>query len=350
MDRCPHVQWLGLEGLVPNWALLDSDRLNMVINQLRDPLQQFPSLLLFLGTKSKTTALRGLYVGNNPTRRPPHGIANLHVDSNTTESEQPIIFADCTVKEECSSLNDGYHGCHDQSRFAIYREQDDPVLKLSSMVTYVHLNLLFPFTHVVCIFADDFGGNVSCSQYIDNWIQLGTEQDARGRPQLVIVTSQLTGIDAFVQIECSSKFSLLFDSLAILTSDVSACPSDPASQFLQTRLRCITDDVREDRRARHLLFSALHVAEAFSAAVPQFARNPRRAVDMLRCFAQPLISWPAFHTSLNAFFAVAANIESPPPLVFDFIASTMLVHAYRAQTHRGCMDTVSWSAHLRVLT
>lgn len=338
MDRCPHVQWLGLECLVPDWALLDSDRLNMVINQLRDPLQQFPSILLFLGTKSKTTALRGLYVGNNPTRRPPHGIANLHVDSNTTESEQPIIFADCTVKAECSSLTDGYHGCHDQSRFAIYREQDDPILKLSSMVAYVHLNLLFPFTHVVCIFADDFGGNASCSQYIDNWIQLGTEQDALGRPQLVIVTSQLTRIDAFVQIECSSKFSLLFDSLVILTSDVSACPSDPASQFLQTRLRCITDDVREDRRARHLLFSGLHVVEAFSAAVPQFARNPRRSVDMLRCFAQPSISWRAFRTSLNAFSAVAANMESRPQLVFDFIASTMLVHAYRAQTHRGCIE------------
>lgn len=337
MNRCPHVQWLGLEGLVPDWSLLDSDRLKMVINQLRDPPQQFPSILLFLGNKSKTITLKGLYGSNNSTRRPPHGIANLHVNSNTTDSEHPIIFADCTVKADCSSLTNDYHGCHDQSRFAVYREQDEPILKLSSMVTYIHLNLLFPFTHVVCIFADDFGGNVSCSQYINNWVQLGTEQDTRGHPQLVIITSQLTGIDAFVQIECCSKFPLLFDSLTVLTSNVSACPSDPASQFLQTRLRCITDDVREDRRAHHLLFSALHVTETFSAAVPQFARCPRRAVDILRCFAQPSISWPAFHTSLSTLLAVAANMELPPQLVFDFIASTMLVHAYRAQTHRGCI-------------
>ncbi|KAK5189220.1 hypothetical protein LTR72_011476 [Exophiala xenobiotica] len=336
MSSCLHVQWLGLEGSAPDWSLLETDRLNLITNDLRDPQSQFPSILFFIGKKSKTTALKGLYAGNNPTRRRPHGLANLHVDLNTTNSDRPIIFADCTINADCSVAPSDCSSCHDQRRVPIHRLEGESNTKLINVVAHVHLNLLFPFTHIVCVFADDLGGNLACARYLETWLELGgrtADRNARACPQLVIVTTDTVEVNALVQTECHTKFASFFDSLVILTSSVSKSPSDPASQFLQARLGYILDDVRDDHRSRHLLFSAQHMVEAFAGAVQQFVRGPRKAVELFTCLAPPIDPLSNFDVILKRFFSSAAKIGVVPAVVFDFIASAMLVQAYHKQSH-----------------
>ena len=339
MSSCPHVQWLGLEGSAPHWSLLETDRLNLITDHLRDPPSQSPSIIFFIGRKSKTTALKGLYAGNNPTRRRPHGIANLYVDSNTTNSDRPIIFADCTINADCSVATSDCSSCHDQRRVPIHRIEGESSMKLINVVAHVHLNLLFPFTHIVCIFADDLGGNLACARYLATWLELGVwtvDGNARTCPRLVIVTTDTVEANALLQTESHTKFALFFDSLVILTSSVSKSPSDPASQFLQARLAYILDDVRDNHRSRYLLFSAQHMVEAFAGAVQQFVRGPRKAVDLFTCLAPPIDPLSNFNVILQRFFSIATKMGVAPAVVFDFIASAMLVQAYQKESHRGC--------------
>ncbi|KAK5291044.1 hypothetical protein LTR99_010960 [Exophiala xenobiotica] len=209
-------------------------------------------------------------------------------------------------------------------------------MKLINVVAHVHLSLLFPFTHIVCVFADDLGGNLACARYLETWLELGVwtaEGNARACPQLVIVTTDTVEVNALLQTESHTKFTSFFDSLVILTSNVSKAPSDPASQFLQARLGHILDDVRDDHRSRHLLFSAQHMVQAFAGAVQQFVRGPRKAVDLFTCLAPPIDPLSNFDVILKRFFSIAAKMEVAPAVVFDFIASAMLVQAYHEQSH-----------------
>jgi hypothetical protein len=200
------------------------------------------------------------------------------------------------------------------------------------------MNLLFPFVQIVCIFADDLGGNMACARYLEKWFQLdlwSAETTARGYPQLVIVTTDPNDVNDLVQTECHPKFNLLFDSLAILTSEVSARPSDPAAQFLHARLKSILDEVRHDRQNRHLLLSAQHTAAVFSCAVQKFARSPRKAVDIFLCSNNAAASLSNVTDHISDFFAVATKLNPQPEAVFDFIASALLVQAYSPQGHCG---------------
>ncbi|KAK5221547.1 hypothetical protein LTR47_010886 [Exophiala xenobiotica] len=209
-------------------------------------------------------------------------------------------------------------------------------MKLINVVAHIHLSLLFPFTHIVCVFADDLGGNLACARYLETWLELGVrtaEGNASACPQLVIVTTDTVEVNALVQTESHTKFTSFFDSLVILTSNVSKAPSDPASQFLQARLGHILDDVRDDHRSRHLLFSAQHLVEAFAGAVQQFVRGPRKAVDLFACLAPPIDPLSNFNVILQRFYSIAAKMGVAPAVVFDFIASAMLVQAYHKQSH-----------------
>jgi hypothetical protein len=212
------------------------------------------------------------------------------------------------------------------------------------MILYVHINLVFPFAQIVCVFADDLGGNKACARYLENWFRLelqSVETDARSCPQLVVVTADLDDVNALVQTECHPRFNLLFDSLVILTSEVSARRSDPAAQFLQARLKSILDDVRRDRQSHHLLLSARHVAGAFSCAIQNFTRNPRKTVDIFLCSFGTVPSPSNVSHHLSDFFTAAAELNPRPESVSDFIASALLVQAYPPQRHCECSEPFS---------
>lgn len=330
MPSCAHVQWVGLDGFAPEWSLLEFDRLEAIINDLSDPQYQFPSLLYFIGKKSKSIALKGLYPENNPSRRKPHGIANLHLDLNSAQSQRPIIFADCTIKTghgspECRNF------CHEQKRHFIHRT--DANVNTLSMISYIQLNLLFPFTQVVCVFADDFGGNEGCTHYLENWLRLDCGDSApRDFPRLVVVTSDAKDVDALVQLECHSRFHTVFDSLAVLTCGVSTYASDPNTQFFQAQLKGILDEVFDDRRTRHSLLNARHTATAFSHALQRFVRHPQNAISLFSCLSTQKISL-TLADNLNDFFEVAVGLGPSPQMVSEFIASALLVQAYRPQSH-----------------
>ncbi|KAJ9493556.1 hypothetical protein H2202_010972 [Exophiala xenobiotica] len=80
------------------------------------------------------------------------------------------------------------------------------------------------------------------------------------------------------------------------------------------------------------------MVEAFAGAVQQFVRGPRKAVDLFTCLAPPIDPLTNFNVILQRFFSIATKMGVAPAVVFDFIASAMLVQAYQKQSHRGLCE------------
>jgi hypothetical protein len=338
MFCCPHVQWLDLDGIAPAWSLLDPGRLQSITETLSAPHDQFPSIIFFVGKKHKSTALKGLYPHNNPTRRKVHEIGNLHIDSNTTSSAFPVIFADCTPIASRPILEGSWGTCHDQTRHLIHRVDDCDYASRRNMISYTHINLFFPFVQVVCVFADDLGGNKACARYLWNWCQLASrsiESPVRGHPKLVVVNTNLDGVNDLVQVECHPSFGVIFDSLVVLTSEVSKCPCDSAAQFLQAQLKNVLDEARSNLQSQHLLLNARHVEETFSHAIATFTRNPREAIDIFLCSNDNRVSPSHWEDHLSELMAAVVVLRSEPGAVVDFVSSALLVQAYPPDSHCG---------------
>jgi len=331
MFRCAHVQWLDIDQAESRWTLTDPDRLRSITKELPNAEQQYPSLVFFIGKRVKTVALRDIYTSNNVTRRRAHGLANLLVDVKTYTSDRPIIFADCTPGAPCTSLLGPWGACHENHRHTICENSS----QLEDMVTLTHVNLFFPFTHVVCIFADDLGGNRACARYIEGLTRRRAEplvSCTEACPHLLVVTTGSDALDDLVQVECHDGFHSVFESFQILTLDEGTASS---SEKLKTTLQHVIDDARQLRRERHLLFTAVQLAKVFARASEMFSQEPVKPVNLLAAAQHPAQSLSAEHVAhhIKHFLSLSAQHLSRSAIV-EHIASALIVQGYPSGIHR----------------
>lgn len=331
MFRCVHVQWLDLDQTETRWTLTDPGRFRSVIDEFPDAEHQWPSVVFFIGKRGKAIALREIYTSNNVSRRQAHGIANLLADVRTHTSDHPILFADCTPGAPCSSLLGTWGACHESRRHAICGNNSH----LEDMIAAVHVNLMFPFTHVVCIFADDLGGNRACARYIERLIGRRIRPSVcrtEASPHLLITTSTSHELDDLVQVECHDGFHSVFESFQVLPLDEATAVG---THKLKTTLSHVIDDARQARRERHLLFNALQLAIVFARASEAFSQDPVKPVDLFTSSQHPAqllsVKYVAHH--LQHFLRLSVGRLSWSTIV-EHIASALIVQGYPSGVHR----------------
>jgi len=293
--------------------------------------QQHPSLVFFVGKRFKTVVLRDLYTSNNITRRKAHGIANLLVDFGSDTSRCPVLLADCTPGAACTSLIGPWSACHESRRHTMSGHSS----RQEDMVAFLHVNLLFPFTHVVCVFADDLGGNRACASYIDSWIRQRrgrTTTSVEARPHLLVATTQVRDADALMQLECHDDFDLVFESFYFLTLDGSAALANCLK--LRRTLNHVIDDARLLRQEQHLLFAGPALADAFSHAAEAISRDATTSTDLLTSLPHPARSLDdrTVARHLQHFLSLAVE-HLPAATVIELLASALLVQGYPSTTH-----------------
>src|SRR2546423_6280900 len=118
---CEHVSWLYLTGGRSAPCLRYEDRYGRVIREMNNPSAQFPSLVFFMGNKTKDVALPKLFPNNKLRRRCVATEAvNLRVDNSTLESARPILFADCDpILTELPYHNGSRADCHTHENHSI---------------------------------------------------------------------------------------------------------------------------------------------------------------------------------------------------------------------------------------
>lgn len=343
MASCVHQQWLRLHQDENGFLLNYGNRLHNIANSLPRPARQYPSLVFFIGKQSKTRGLRALFPGNGISNCRNYGIANVCLDPATTSSEYPILIANSC--SEHTQLNPrGKDSCHEiTSRQVAWPDEEDGRLTQQSLVDHVHARLLSLFIDVLCIFAQDCGGLDGVAEMLATWTTLGSASSLPGsvRPRLIIVTGVPGAVfnsEVFrfrLRVLSDLKFSESFSSLNVVNI---LGLNRPLSRDLFSGLGTIIQNeiitARLERIDTHTLFSMTHTAAFFDKALHNFAISPRNTFDFISYTREENPVSPNFQHHLESFMSLCSEHKLPEYILWDFVASAILLNAFPPDMHR----------------
>jgi len=153
------------------------------VGELTNPATQQPSVLLFIGRKAKTQALRELFP-NHIKKGRNDGIATLRVDNTSLYSDHPVLFAESDPSAPVATTSNA--SCHELESFPIRWANATTV---HDVYDILHARILCPFSDVLCIFADDFPNFNAVVDRLKTWAVAGGGSSPleQVRPSVVIV-------------------------------------------------------------------------------------------------------------------------------------------------------------------
>ena len=182
MQHPDRIGWLEIcIGRDSRLAVHDKLRLQAVIDDLAQPDYQYPSLCTFLGNKEKDLALQYLYPRNNVKRYRSCSNIRLRADIMSLNSTRPILFADGDVQQP--------RPLPDTSPETTL---GNPVLweccSFQAILNIVWARLVFLFTDVICIFADDLAGLNGVAEFLAACIRIQSASPFSSalRPRVIV--------------------------------------------------------------------------------------------------------------------------------------------------------------------
>jgi hypothetical protein len=102
MDACKHLDWIRVtDNHSPEKIAFETTyRLRTLVQEMPDPTLQTPQLTFFLGGATKTEALKHIFSRNNISRRRGKGNVDLRIDTESVNSDHPLLFADSNPLEK----------------------------------------------------------------------------------------------------------------------------------------------------------------------------------------------------------------------------------------------------------
>jgi hypothetical protein len=295
MKRCDHTHWLSLCTRSGEAALLESDRLQNLLNDIPHPDAQQPSLFVLIGNTEKSIALRALF-GLKRARRftikRNSGEVHLHLDPASVFNGRPILLADGDVPKHRRKANDAKtEKCHEIIRRPLRRS-----LTEENIPDSIYTHLLFPFTDVFCFFSADLGGFRQIARHLAMWLERGHSSTLPKStlPSVVIVTDTFS---ATAEIEEEARKEFLGMLKEATTKDLSehisaidivalspngAVSVEARYRRVRERLMEKSDQVRKKREDRRTLFSATHFAAFFRYASGHFSESVNRPFDFVK--------------------------------------------------------------------
>lgn len=315
--------------------------MNEIVQGMSHPITQFPSLVCFLGNKSRVPALRSLFPDNNVTRRGPAGLARLHLSTKTANTEHPVLFAE-------SSFNDPLvlgECCQIPSSADRHRQYPIPAGTFKSTASLKHhimSRLLFPWTHVACLFVDgmaEFEMARSLLEDSHTVMQVGCHAAPPNLMRVVIVLTdpKVTYETDFGKenMRCSDLADTREPTVSILDLR-DRHQLSPAAAF-EPLHRLLLDDLHISRTRRNeqgLLFSAVHLNFLWNRALQQgFLASRIARVDCLQVARERLPVNPSFQSHLVNYLEQSSKAGCSTDEVYTFVASAILMDAYPPGMH-----------------
>lgn len=373
MRYCKHTQWLGLATNDGDVFLQSTDRLHTLLEDLPDPDEQSPSLLVFIGNKSKARAIKELAktfsppprYGRDPScqsqhddesssrsqaslnGRRAHGEIHLHIHAPSAFSSRPILLAEGDLPSLDKPRALVAEKCHEtSSRQLGTRALTTPTLSASA--DKIYLRLLSPFTDVFCFFADDVGQFSPIVQCLALWLDLGQPSTLpkSTRPKVLIVTergenvpgddeSDLRVFKRMLSEETTMDVSEQFSEIRLL--GLAARKKDLSNKArhreLFEHLLNSSDQVREARINTRTLFSAHHFAAFFHYALNHLATT---SVEPFNFITTSRIENPVASNLRDHLVDFLHNIKTPQKLLefaIPVIASSFLLDSHPPDMH-----------------
>ena len=339
MTICKHLEWLHVAG-GKEVALINPGRLARVMGELTNPATQQPSVLLFIGRKAKTQALRELFP-NHIKKGRNDGIATLRIDNTSLYSDHPVLFAESDPSATVASTPNT--SCHECESFPIRWAN---TMTLHNAYDILHTRILCPFSDVLCIFADDFPNFNSVVDRLKTWAVTGGGSSPleQVRPSVVIVkrgggasASPTHDLLEMQDVQFSLDQKLLKDSYSsIKVLHLADEQISPLARFrrLKELLWRQMDEMRNVRLRSRCLYSAVHLNKFFQMAVSQTAASVLRPFNFVTASRLGNEVGPDHADHLKSFFRLGVDHGLSNDIMGRFIASTILLDAYPPRMHR----------------
>lgn len=363
MRYCRHTEWLSLAINNEDVLLQSTDRLRTVLEDLPNPDEQCPSLVVFIGNRSKAMAIKGLAKTFSPqprygrkqshdddlrwgeTRlngRRAHGEVHLHIHPPSVFSSRPVLLAEGDLPSNSKTTQAlSVEQCHETESSTL----NSPTITESA--NKVYFKLLSPFTDVFCFFADDVGGFKPIVQRLASWLDLGRPSSLpkETRPKLLIVTerinaqgddeSDLNLFKRMLRKETTIDILEYFSDIHVfsLAAHKRNLSNKSRHRELFEHLLNFSDQVREARINTQTLFSARHFASFFHYAIDNIvaaSETPFNFISASR-IESPISS--SFQDHLLHFLQ---SIHTPQLLLqfaIPTIASSLVVDSYPPDMH-----------------
>ncbi|KAA8652779.1 hypothetical protein EYZ11_003790 [Aspergillus tanneri] len=302
----------------------DADRPLQLMRTAGSLQNRHPVLTCFLGRGRKDRALRCLFP-DNPLHRTTG--FQLRVDHRTLYSQRPVLFADGDPRQSWQPCGVSSPPRVEQISIGWAPNPDPQVYNV------LLARALLPFSHVLCLFAEDLGGVEQAANLLDGWARVGRGATQPSmRPRLIVAVEADEGHDPdkfpFFQRPDAPE---LYSSVRLFYVSQQNSLSDEARyRPLKEEIFKALDWAARDRQETGTFFSAAHLPGLLEQAVRHTARSPQEPFNLIDA-SRPLSDPIGWTTHLSHFLHQGTGI--PSKTQDAIIASSLLVDAFPPDTH-----------------
>ena len=341
MPFCEHIQWLQFSQQ-NDPSLVEPGRLHRLIQELGDPRAQYPSIIFFAGRKAKDEAVRHLFSWNNFKKSArTDGLATLQAETVSLQTKNPLFFAESDPFAGTTPSSDTNHLCHEaRSHPLLWPDQG-----VDSLYDHIHSRLLFLFTDVLCVFADDFLDMDSLIHQLKTWAKSGrpTKLFSAVRPRVVVVSKGvepspsplydlLDRQDLRFNFRCPELIDYFSAVTMLYLADEQISPL-ARHRRLKELLQRQVEEIRHVRETYGCLYSATHLNDLFTDAVYHTTRNVDIPFDFIVSSRKGNCDFSQYTEHLTTFLKLSASVGISQRASASYIASTILLDAYPPGMH-----------------
>ncbi|CAG7970680.1 unnamed protein product [Penicillium salamii] len=330
--------WLDLCSDTTGRSLVDTGRLNEIVQGMSHPNSQYPSFVYFAGNGNRIKALQALFPRNNITRKGPTGLIRAHLSTATAHTENPIIFAESNLFSQAGVGDTSllrWSGENHQ-RYPISLGESQPLAELQQEVIR---QKVLPWTQVLCLFVDTVSEMQAVQQLLDapfGTLSIGTQTIPRLMRVVIVLSenskSEITEAD--MGFETPTAWIGRHKVTILDIRDRSALSSNAAFEPLRRLVLDEVQGIQKERKRNCLSISAVHL-NAFwgqNIQLQMKGSNPNN-LDCLSVARSAHKSDKAIASCLVEFQSQIGSSASHESEVYNFIASALLLDAYPPEMH-----------------
>lgn len=333
--------WLDLFAGAGEPSLVDTGRLDAIVQEMGYPQEQYPSVIYFAGNGMRMHALRGLFPRNNVMRRGPSGLVRLHISTSTAHTAAPTIL----LESNPFSL----HGLGDTSwlkgsaadfqRYALPRGLNTRTVAEAQQD--IITNCILPWTHILCLFVSsriEIERARSLLEQPPPALTVGGHRVPQLMRAVIVLTQDPNSGNEVIPQACL-QFSYPHMSLLDLRSREGlseAVAFEPLRRLLLDEVRIVKDA----QRINGLEFSAIHLQALWRETLRLYnhAQDGRPLVLDCLLFARAgRAPNTAIRECLGEFLSQARDVACSASQAAEFIASALLMDAYPPGMHRKAL-------------
>jgi hypothetical protein len=341
MTFCKHTGWLRVWKRGGHATLEISDRPSRLLDVVRqeEPL----GVAVFIGHQRKYGALSVLDLRSRSSRaRKSHGEIHLDVahlqNSQQINQQMLIVDGDLPAHGQLPRTR-GNYSCHEFTS-AQYAE---PFQLAASVSHGLYHRALFPFTDVICIFAEDIGGADIAIQHLSAWNRKGPSSNAVTSPAVILVVDRgsETKARAKLSAEKLQRPHGWFRMIRVVGIDRRAHQSSnrrqaKSYQALSREMYQLLRAGLRERDGESLLFSARHVLEFLRLTAARAIHADWTPLDFVQASRLPNKVEENIESHILNLVSQFPHREDVVEVAAPLIASSFLLNHYVPEMHGMC--------------